>query len=172
MGILLIKNYKSVSIEMREEKKREPGVHLTLISRLQYQTSNWLVWWEFPVFLWPFPNSLWMSNFCVFSSLKRQVELANVHSAWVIANIQQPHLVATYFAGTVSLDCKNSCTLLDPPLFFSLCHPSSPFFSLYYFVSLSCRNCIMEWCNEKPECPLCRNPITHSSLVCLYHSDF
>ena len=35
-----------------------------------------------------------------------------------------------------------------------------------------CRNCIMEWCNEKPECPLCRTPITHSSLVCLYHSDF
>ncbi|KAF5468702.1 hypothetical protein F2P56_012838, partial [Juglans regia] len=35
-----------------------------------------------------------------------------------------------------------------------------------------CWNCIMEWCNEKPECPLCRTPITHSSLVCLYHSDF
>ncbi|KAL2896888.1 Peroxisome biogenesis factor 10 [Bienertia sinuspersici] len=33
-------------------------------------------------------------------------------------------------------------------------------------------NCIMEWCNEKPECPLCRTPLTHSSLVCLYHSDF
>ncbi|KAK1369389.1 Peroxisome biogenesis factor 10 [Heracleum sosnowskyi] len=35
-----------------------------------------------------------------------------------------------------------------------------------------CWNCIMEWCNEKPECPLCRSPLTHSSLVCLYHSDF
>ncbi|XP_047316345.1 peroxisome biogenesis factor 10 [Impatiens glandulifera] len=35
-----------------------------------------------------------------------------------------------------------------------------------------CWNCIMEWCNEKPECPLCRSPTTHSSLVCLYHSDF
>ncbi|KAK4757872.1 hypothetical protein SAY87_019173 [Trapa incisa] len=35
-----------------------------------------------------------------------------------------------------------------------------------------CWNCIMEWCNEKPECPLCRTPIAHSSLVCLYHSDF
>uniref|UniRef100_A0A453B4D2 RING-type domain-containing protein n=1 Tax=Aegilops tauschii subsp. strangulata TaxID=200361 RepID=A0A453B4D2_AEGTS len=35
-----------------------------------------------------------------------------------------------------------------------------------------CRNCIMEWCNEKPECPLCRTPITHSSLICIYHSDF
>ncbi|KAI3847400.1 hypothetical protein MKW98_032726, partial [Papaver atlanticum] len=28
-----------------------------------------------------------------------------------------------------------------------------------------CWNCIMEWCNEKPECPLCRTPVTHSSLV-------
>ncbi|KAM1012915.1 hypothetical protein ACFX2C_043109 [Malus domestica] len=35
-----------------------------------------------------------------------------------------------------------------------------------------CWSCVMEWCNEKPECPLCRTPITHSSLVCLYHSDF
>ncbi|KAJ7966367.1 Peroxisome biogenesis factor 10 [Quillaja saponaria] len=35
-----------------------------------------------------------------------------------------------------------------------------------------CWTCITEWCNEKPECPLCRTPITHSSLVCLYHSDF
>uniref|UniRef100_A0A804MSU6 RING-type E3 ubiquitin transferase n=1 Tax=Zea mays TaxID=4577 RepID=A0A804MSU6_MAIZE len=35
-----------------------------------------------------------------------------------------------------------------------------------------CWNCIMEWCNEKPECPLCRTPITHSSLICIYHSDF
>ncbi|KAL8152311.1 hypothetical protein V2J09_010071 [Rumex salicifolius] len=35
-----------------------------------------------------------------------------------------------------------------------------------------CWTCIMEWCNEKPECPLCRTPLTHSSLVCLYHSDF
>ncbi|GAA0187110.1 chaperone [Lithospermum erythrorhizon] len=35
-----------------------------------------------------------------------------------------------------------------------------------------CWTCIMEWCNEKPECPLCRSHIVHSSLVCLYHSDF
>ncbi|KAL8497121.1 hypothetical protein ACS0TY_020702 [Phlomoides rotata] len=35
-----------------------------------------------------------------------------------------------------------------------------------------CWTCIMEWCNEKPECPLCRSSVTHSSLVCLYHSDF
>ncbi|PWA47724.1 peroxin 10 [Artemisia annua] len=24
-----------------------------------------------------------------------------------------------------------------------------------------CWTCIMEWCNEKPECPLCRSPLTH-----------
>ncbi|EPS67997.1 peroxisome biogenesis factor 10, partial [Genlisea aurea] len=35
-----------------------------------------------------------------------------------------------------------------------------------------CWNCIMEWCNEKPECPLCRSPVAHSRLVCLYHSGF
>lgn len=35
-----------------------------------------------------------------------------------------------------------------------------------------CWSCIMEWCNEKQECPLCRTPNTHSSLVCLYNSDF
>jgi hypothetical protein len=34
------------------------------------------------------------------------------------------------------------------------------------------RKCIAEWCNEKPECPLCRAPITHSELVCLYHAEF
>ncbi|KAG5555921.1 hypothetical protein RHGRI_006539 [Rhododendron griersonianum] len=28
-----------------------------------------------------------------------------------------------------------------------------------------CWNCIMEWCNEQPECPLCRSPLTHSSLA-------
>ncbi|KAL4195849.1 hypothetical protein AMTRI_Chr04g243170 [Amborella trichopoda] len=35
-----------------------------------------------------------------------------------------------------------------------------------------CWTCIMEWCNEKPECPLCRTPVTHSGLVCIYHADF
>lgn len=43
---------------------------------------------------------------------------------------------------------------------------------VFYLTLFSNRNCIMEWCNEKPECPLCRSPVTHSSLVCLYHSDF
>lgn len=37
---------------------------------------------------------------------------------------------------------------------------------------LHCRNCVAEWCNEKPECPLCRAPVTHPQLVCIYHADF
>ena len=43
--------------------------------------------------------------------------------------------------------------------------------NLCFLFDALCRNCITEWCNEKPECPLCRTPITHWSLVCLYHSD-
>ncbi|BBM96948.1 peroxin-10 [Marchantia polymorpha subsp. ruderalis] len=35
-----------------------------------------------------------------------------------------------------------------------------------------CWNCVAEWCNEKPECPLCRAPVTHPELVCVYHADF
>eukprot|EP00271_Cylindrocystis_brebissonii_P009738 TRINITY_DN2490_c0_g1_i1.p1 TRINITY_DN2490_c0_g1~~TRINITY_DN2490_c0_g1_i1.p1 ORF type:complete len:551 (-),score=82.01 TRINITY_DN2490_c0_g1_i1:570-2222(-) len=35
-----------------------------------------------------------------------------------------------------------------------------------------CWHCIAEWCNEKPECPLCRSPSRHASLVPLAHSDF
>lgn len=35
-----------------------------------------------------------------------------------------------------------------------------------------CWTCLAEWCNEKPECPLCRAPVTHSDLVCVYHADF
>uniref|UniRef100_A0A0D3GTE1 RING-type E3 ubiquitin transferase n=1 Tax=Oryza barthii TaxID=65489 RepID=A0A0D3GTE1_9ORYZ len=33
-----------------------------------------------------------------------------------------------------------------------------------------CWSCIMEWCNEKPECPLCRTPITHSTAFPLTSS--
>ncbi|XP_057849089.1 peroxisome biogenesis factor 10 isoform X2 [Cryptomeria japonica] len=35
-----------------------------------------------------------------------------------------------------------------------------------------CWNCVTEWCNEKPECPLCRSSVSHSDLVCIYHADF
>ncbi|GJP35772.1 hypothetical protein CLOM_g20299 [Closterium sp. NIES-68] len=35
-----------------------------------------------------------------------------------------------------------------------------------------CWGCIAEWCNEKPECPLCRSPAPHSSLVPLHHAAF
>lgn len=54
--------------------------------------------------------------------------------------------------------------IMPPFLFLNLLH--------VYMICWNCRNCIMEWCNEKPECPLCRSAVTHSSLVCLYHSDF
>lgn len=35
-----------------------------------------------------------------------------------------------------------------------------------------CWQCIAEWGNQKPECPLCRSPFTQSSLVCVHHADF
>ncbi|KAA6428149.1 MAG: peroxisome biogenesis factor 10-like, partial [Trebouxia sp. A1-2] len=35
-----------------------------------------------------------------------------------------------------------------------------------------CWQCIAEWGNQKPECPLCRSPFTQSSLVCMHHADF
>ncbi|CAI5471511.1 unnamed protein product [Closterium sp. Yama58-4] len=35
-----------------------------------------------------------------------------------------------------------------------------------------CWGCIAEWCNEKPECPLCRSPAPHSSLLPLHHAAF
>jgi len=34
---------------------------------------------------------------------------------------------------------------------------------------LFCWQCITEWCNNKPECPLCRRPLTLQSLICVYH---
>eukprot|EP00898_Chlorokybus_atmophyticus_P007984 jgi/Chlat1/8187/Chrsp76S07660 len=36
---------------------------------------------------------------------------------------------------------------------------------------LFCWYCIAEWCNTKPECPLCRAPITQSALIRVYHTD-
>mmetsp|Transcript_324 Transcript_324/g.934 ORF Transcript_324/g.934 Transcript_324/m.934 type:complete len:357 (-) Transcript_324:349-1419(-) len=36
---------------------------------------------------------------------------------------------------------------------------------------LFCWQCIAEWCNQKPECPLCRSAFTTSQLVCVYHTD-
>ncbi len=35
-----------------------------------------------------------------------------------------------------------------------------------------CWQCIAEWGNQKPECPLCRAEFTPSSLVCVRHADF
>jgi len=34
---------------------------------------------------------------------------------------------------------------------------------------LFCWDCITEWCNNKPECPLCRQPLTLRALTCAYH---
>eukprot|EP01128_Nolandella_sp_AFSM9_P009618 TRINITY_DN6245_c0_g1_i1.p1 TRINITY_DN6245_c0_g1~~TRINITY_DN6245_c0_g1_i1.p1 ORF type:complete len:302 (+),score=21.72 TRINITY_DN6245_c0_g1_i1:123-1028(+) len=33
---------------------------------------------------------------------------------------------------------------------------------------LYCWHCINEWCNTKPECPLCRTPQERNKLVCVY----
>jgi peroxin-10 len=35
-----------------------------------------------------------------------------------------------------------------------------------------CWQCIAEWGQQKPECPLCRTGFTVQSLVCVYHADF
>lgn len=35
-----------------------------------------------------------------------------------------------------------------------------------------CWQCIAEWGNQKPECPLCRAEFTPPSLVCVRHADF
>lgn len=34
---------------------------------------------------------------------------------------------------------------------------------------LFCWDCIMEWCNNKPECPLCRTPQKHNELIPVYN---
>jgi peroxin-10 len=34
---------------------------------------------------------------------------------------------------------------------------------------LFCWDCITEWSNNKPECPLCRQPILPNKLVCIYN---
>ena len=97
------------------------------------------------------------TNFYLLS-LKAQV---NALFALVIERIPPQHHVVMYFVG----NDFNLEELLKLDLFSHLSVEVG-------FACLLCRNCIMEWCNEKPECPLCRTPLTHSSLVCLYHSDF
>jgi peroxin-10 len=34
---------------------------------------------------------------------------------------------------------------------------------------LYCWNCICSWCTEKPQCPLCRQPISLNKLISLTH---
>ncbi len=36
---------------------------------------------------------------------------------------------------------------------------------------LFCWNCIAQWCNKKPECPLCRSDVTTSDLVVAHGTD-
>lgn len=33
-----------------------------------------------------------------------------------------------------------------------------------------CWECVTQWCNEKPECPLCRSRVLLPSLVPVFHS--
>eukprot|EP00250_Pteridium_aquilinum_P010390 c19352_g1_i1 orf=157-1242(+) len=35
-----------------------------------------------------------------------------------------------------------------------------------------CWDCVAECCNQKPECPLCRSPMTHSDLVPIYNAHY
>ena len=37
---------------------------------------------------------------------------------------------------------------------------------------LFCWECIVKWCQQKPECPICRTPSTVQSLVPAVHVDF
>ena len=104
------------------------------------------------------PTNLILQLYLLYSCSLKQVGSANARSAWVIANTQQPHLVVMYSVGTNSR---------HPEKYVHMC-----VCVLCVWHCSVCRSCIMEWCNEKPECPLCRTPLTHSSLVCLYHSDF
>jgi Ring finger domain len=36
---------------------------------------------------------------------------------------------------------------------------------------LFCWNCIAQWCNKKPECPLCRSEVLTSDLVVVHSAD-
>ncbi|KAL5719562.1 peroxisome biogenesis factor 10 [Ranunculus cassubicifolius] len=88
----------------------------------------------------------------------RGVPILNEEGNLMSTDLDQPGVSETQGTGNVS-----KCTLCLS----TRQHPTATTCGHVF-----CWTCIMEWCNEKPECPLCRTPVTHSSLVCIYHSDF
>ncbi|KAJ1697601.1 hypothetical protein LUZ63_006113 [Rhynchospora breviuscula] len=108
------------------------------------------------------------TNFSSIASSINQSSHANQPSsrAWGVPVLNEDGNLASDYdisKGSVTENVTSKCTLCLGARQHPTATPCGHVF---------CWNCIMDWCNEKPECPLCRTPIAHSSLICLYHSDF
>ncbi|KAJ3698025.1 hypothetical protein LUZ61_001730 [Rhynchospora tenuis] len=108
------------------------------------------------------------TNFSSIASSINQSSHANQPSsrAWGVPVLNEDGNIASDYdisKGSVTENVTSKCTLCLGARQHPTATPCGHVF---------CWNCIMDWCNEKPECPLCRTPIAHSSLICLYHSDF